>query len=63
MGKKETGRVSRHRGKGHPKVAGNPVTDQALWRLAEILFEISSNADVNGKDAPKQSHYEEVDDD
>jgi len=48
--------------KGRPKLNEDSDVNEALWRLAEILFEISASADVNGKDAPKQSHYKEVDD-
>ena len=48
--------------KGRPKLDDDSAVNEALWRLAEILFEISAAVDVNGKDAPKKSYNKEVDD-
>ena len=48
--------------KGHPKLDEESAVNEALWRLVEILFEISVSADVDRKDTSKQSQNEEVDD-
>ncbi len=48
--------------KGRPKLDDDPAVNEALWRFAEILFQISASASVDEENDSKQSQNEEEDD-
>ena len=45
--------------KGRPKLDEDPAVNVALWRIAEILFEMSSSSNPSREDFPTEYSLKE----